>query len=223
MRKTMSTSPQPDSDSYIAKMMLLKTYNKLDSLREVGVPEAISHLLKFPNHSTDTTFVNIYMTHVLRHMYDLAQHQDMEEIMNVEDDEFDSEIVVTDGGFCIVSLFDDYAYRGPELTEYCLYDYCPQFYKRKKLSGLSFDTHHPQHTYYSQFLRKNDSVTVPTLPGEVLFVKQDSEDEKKREDYYCLIALTFFRWFHRRTQPRKAEDAQLRILKHNVINANIPA
>ena len=65
MRKTMTTSPQPDSDSYIAKMMLLKTYNKLDSLREVSVPEAISHLLKFPDHYTDATFVNIHTTHVL--------------------------------------------------------------------------------------------------------------------------------------------------------------
>ena len=32
MCKTMTTSPQPDSDLYIMKMMLLKTYNKLDSL-----------------------------------------------------------------------------------------------------------------------------------------------------------------------------------------------
>ena len=72
MRKTISTSPQPDSDSYIAKMMLLKTYNKLDSLREVGVPEAISHLLKFPDHYTDATFVNIHTTHILRYMHDLS-------------------------------------------------------------------------------------------------------------------------------------------------------
>src|SRR5216117_811532 len=27
IHKTMTTSPQPDSDSYIVKMMLLKTYN----------------------------------------------------------------------------------------------------------------------------------------------------------------------------------------------------
>ena len=72
MRKTISTSPQSGSDSYIAKMMLLKTYNKLDSLREVGVPEAISHLLKFPDHYTDATFVNIHTTHILRHMHDLS-------------------------------------------------------------------------------------------------------------------------------------------------------
>ena len=32
MHKTMTMSPQPSSDLYIMKMMLLKTYNKLDSL-----------------------------------------------------------------------------------------------------------------------------------------------------------------------------------------------
>ena len=208
MRKTMTTSPQPGSDSYIAKMLLLKTYNKLDSLREVGVPEAISHLLKFRDHYTNATFVNIHTTHVLRHMRDLVEHQDVEHDVDVdvEDDEFNSEIVVTDRGFCTVSLFDDYAYRGPELAEYCLYDYCAQVYKHRKLSGLSFDSHHPQHAHYSQFLRKPDSMTVPTLLGKLLFVKPDSEEDKKREDYYCLIASIFFPWSHRRT-PKSSEES----------------
>jgi len=72
VRKAISTSPEPGSNAHIAKSMLLKTYNKLDSLREVGVPEAISHLLKFPDHYTDATFVNIHTTHLLRHMRDLT-------------------------------------------------------------------------------------------------------------------------------------------------------
>ena len=85
-------------------------------------------------------------------MLDLAQHQLIDN--DVQEDDFNSEIIVTDRGFCTVSLFDDYAYRGPELAEYCLYDYCAQFYKRRKLSGLSFDSHHPQSAHYSQFLKK---------------------------------------------------------------------
>ena len=92
VRKAMSTSPEPGSNAYIAKSMLLKTYNKLDSLREVGVPEAISNLLKFPDHYTDAMFVNIHTTHILRHMHDLVEHQDVEENVDVEDDEFNSEI-----------------------------------------------------------------------------------------------------------------------------------
>jgi len=216
MRKTMTTSPQPGSDSYIAKMLLLKTYNKLDSLREVGVPEAISHLLKFRDHYTNATFVNIHTTHVLRHMRDLVEHQDVEHDVDVdvEDDEFNSEIVVTDRGFCTVSLLDDYACRGPELADYCLYDYCAQFYKRRKLSGLPFDPRHPQHAHYSQFLRKTDPVTVPTLLGKLLFVKPDSEEDKKREDYYCLIASIFFPWSHRRT-PKSSEESWEQFVEAN--------
>src|SRR6266480_2009155 len=81
------------------------------------------------------------------------------------------------------SLLLDYAYRGSSLAQYCLYDYCAQFYKQKKLNGLFFDAHHPQHVHYSQFLR-NDSAIVPTLLGKLLFIKPDAEDEKKSEDYY---------------------------------------
>ena len=52
----------------VGKMMLLKVYNKMDSYREVRVPEAISHLLDYPDHYTDTTFVNIHTTHLLNHI-----------------------------------------------------------------------------------------------------------------------------------------------------------
>src|SRR5947207_1469543 len=162
----MSTFPKLGSNAYIAKSMLLKTYNKLDSLREVSVPEAISHLLKFPDHYTDMTFVNIHTTHVLRHMHDLVQDMECDIDIDAEEDDFNSEIVITDRGFCTISLFDDYAYRGPEFADYCLYDYCTQFYKRRKLSGLPFDPRHPQHVHYTQFLRKTDTITVPTLLGK---------------------------------------------------------
>ena len=70
-----------------------------------------------------------------------------------EDDEFSSEIIVTKRGYTTVSLFDDYAYRGESLANYCLYDYCSQFYKFKRLNGLPFDSPHPQSDTYSQFLR----------------------------------------------------------------------
>src|SRR5947207_700127 len=213
IHKTMSTSPQSGSDAYISRMMLLKMYNKLDSLREVAVPEAISHLLKFPDHYTDATFVNIHTTHVLRHMCDLAQHQLIDNDIDVQEDDFNSEIIITDRGFCTISLFDNYAYHGPHLVEYCLYDYCVQFYKRKKLNGLLFDTHHPQHAHYSQFLRK-DSMTVPTLLGKLLFIKPDSEEEKKREDYYCLITSMFFPWSHRRT-PKSPEESWEQFVEAN--------
>jgi hypothetical protein len=85
----MPTFPQPGSDTYIAKMMLLKTYNKLDSLREVGVPEAISHLLTFPDHYNDARFVNIHTTHSSCHMHDLVQNQLIDD--DIEEGDFNSE------------------------------------------------------------------------------------------------------------------------------------
>jgi hypothetical protein len=125
-------------------------------------------------------------------MHDLVQYQDMECDIDddAEEDEFNSEIIVTDRGFCTISLFDDYAYRGSELVDYCLYDYCAQFYKRRKLSDLLFDPRHPQHAHYSQFLRKTDIIIVSILLGKLLFIKP--KDDKKKEDYYCLIASMFF-------------------------------
>ena len=90
--------------------MLLKLNNKLDSLRKVGVPEAISHLLKFPDHYTDAKFVNIHTTHLLRYMRDLVQQQCTQEDADEDGDEdggedvFNSEIIVTDRGFRCVSF-----------------------------------------------------------------------------------------------------------------------
>ena len=141
---------------------------------------------------TNMMFLNIHTTHVLRYMHDLVEHQLVEDDVDAEENEFNSEIIIIDREFCIVSLFNDYAYRESELANYCLYDYCVQFYKSKKLSDLFFDSCHSQHAHYSQFLRNIDSVTVSTLLEKLLFVKSDFEDEKKKEDYYCLIASMFF-------------------------------
>src|SRR5579859_7371915 len=55
-------------DVDIAKIVLHKTYNKLDSHREVGMPEALSHLLNLPDHLTAATFENIHTSHLLHHL-----------------------------------------------------------------------------------------------------------------------------------------------------------
>ena len=57
-------------------------------------------------------------------------------------------------------------------------------------------------------------MTVPTLLGKLLFVKSDSEDEKKREDYYCLIASMFFPWSHRWT-PKSSEESWEQFVEAN--------
>ena len=53
-RKSLSTSPEPGSNADIAKKMLLKTYKKLGGLREVSVPEALSHLTIIQTQSLST-------------------------------------------------------------------------------------------------------------------------------------------------------------------------
>jgi len=48
------------TDFDLGKSMLIKTYNKLDSHREVGLPEIISHLLDFPDHYTSAAFRKLH-------------------------------------------------------------------------------------------------------------------------------------------------------------------
>jgi hypothetical protein len=49
------------------RSMLIKTYNK-SRHREVGIPDAISHLLDYSDVLTGATFQNIYTTHLLNHL-----------------------------------------------------------------------------------------------------------------------------------------------------------
>jgi len=45
VRKAFTSTPSLSASTDNGKLMLLKIYNKLDAYREVGVPEAISHML----------------------------------------------------------------------------------------------------------------------------------------------------------------------------------
>jgi len=56
------------SDFDLGKTMLIKTYNKLDSHREFGGPEIISHLLNFPDHYTGATFRKVHTTQLLKYI-----------------------------------------------------------------------------------------------------------------------------------------------------------
>jgi hypothetical protein len=67
VRKTMK--PTSESNADIGKNITLKTSNKIDSYREVGVPEAVSHLLHLPDHVTGAASVNIHIPCLLQHMH----------------------------------------------------------------------------------------------------------------------------------------------------------
>ena len=114
------------------KKVILKASNKIDSHREVDLPESISHLLRLLDHLTEATFVNIHITRLLQHMRQI--HDDSllhSEQLNTEslEQEDDANIVADDQGFILVPIFDDYAYRGEGFKDYCLYDYHSIFYK----------------------------------------------------------------------------------------------
>jgi PIF1-like helicase len=176
------------------KSMLIKTYNKLSSHREVSLPEIISHLLDYSDILTDAIFENIYTTHLLNHMkaYNNGQND------LIPTDLGDSSIVRVRNTVSIVALFDDYAHRGPGLANMCLYDYCSLVYRSYDAGGIPFDEGHPLQKSCRQFVRK-DKEAIPTLLGRLLFLRPDSEDESVRIDYFCLLSGLFLPWS--REQP----------------------
>src|SRR5579859_4221125 len=191
VRKSLSEQMFTD-DVDIAKKVLHKTYNKLDSHREVGMPEALSHLLNLPDHLTAATFENIHTSHLLHHL-DRSSNR---AAANVTEDNahFDSTVIHSPiSGFSIVSPFDDYAHRGQPLVSFCLYDYRSLVYKKKKKGGIPFSSNHPQYEHYRQFVRR-DIAAIPNLLGRLLFVQPTSDDEAQRCEYYCLVSGLFLPW-----------------------------
>ena len=182
------------ADVNIIKRFLIKTYNKLDTLREVGVPEAISHLLNIPDHYTDAVFERLHTSHLRRYIDRFSQDKHDEPKSDDEADEMlDVQLIKNDHKYNVISSFDDYAYRGPDLADFCLYDYCSIIYKKKRRGGISFTAEHPQHQSYHQFIRQ-DSYAVPNLLRRLLFISKSSQELSRREDYYCIVSFLFMPW-----------------------------
>ena len=178
------------------KQMLSKIYNRLDSHREVGIPEAISHLCGFPDRYTSGTFVNINTKILLCHIK--RRHLQMStESANENLDVFDSEILATGQGYRLMSPFDDYIHRGDHLSQLCLYNYYSLFNKERSRKGIRFDNLHPQADSHCQILCRS-SLQVPNLLGRLMFLRPDSDDQQVKEDYYCLVAPLFVPWSHHR-------------------------
>jgi len=196
-----SATPPPNP----GKQMLSKVYNRLDSHREVGLPEAISHLCGFPDHYTSATFVNINTKTLLYHVK--RRHRQCVADMDIDHTEngntghpdsdksevFDSEILTTQQGYRLLSPFDDYICRGEHLPHLCLYDYFSLFYKECSSKGIRFNDAYPKAKTHCQILHRG-SAQVPNLLGRVLFLRLDSKDEQVKEDYYCLMAALFIPW-----------------------------
>ena len=172
--------------------MILQIYNKIESHREVGVPEAISHLLDYPDHYSNMTFQNINTTQLWLYITRLQQSHDSQNIVG-DHDHVRSQIIDVQGGFTLLSPFDDYRFRGGVLAQYSLYDYCSLIYKRKLRSGLQFSVDHPQHATHTQFCRQSDDVR-PCLTGTLFHLHPNPSDLKLREKYFCILVGLFVPW-----------------------------
>jgi hypothetical protein len=120
------------ANTEIGKQMIRKVYNKIESHREVGLPEAVSHLLELPDYYTDADFPNINTTQLLSY-FKQPNSSSLAGVINnlattdVEDrdsvqDMLDSQIVAVGRQFKIINVFDDYRCRGDSLASCSLYN-----------------------------------------------------------------------------------------------------
>jgi len=197
------------ANTITGKKMITQIYNKIQSHREVGLPEAISHLLEVPDHYTEGKFVPISTTQLFYHFQALnhlglqntaADHADDAD----ESQDLDGEIVVEDRTYRFVSFFDDYQCRGPALAEYCLYDYVALYYKAKSKHGLPFTPEHPQHRNYSQVQRAEDGFVIPNVLGCLTYLTPTTKDQQEKEKYFCILTALFTPWS--KDTVRKSDD-----------------
>jgi PIF1-like helicase len=177
-------SMQTGDSSNFGRTLLTKTLNRTQSQREVGMPEAVWNLLQYPDHLTDCHFATLNTTKLMEYVKAM-ESMDGDSIM------VNGNIVGTDEGFKMSSVFDDYAYRPEAWKDMNAFDYFSVVYKQNQPGGVPFLEAHPLHGRFSQFVRR-DSKTIPTLYGKLVKWRQD-EDERE-EDGYCMLASLFLPW-----------------------------
>ena len=118
VHKAMELSSNLNTD--IGGKMVLKASNKIDSHREVGMPEAISHLMHLPDHFTGATTFYPHLLDTSGDNEDEASHVSQVDDMHVNDNEQENDANIMMGyhGFTLVPIFDDYVYRGEGLKDY---------------------------------------------------------------------------------------------------------
>jgi hypothetical protein len=136
MHPTVShpSSPTLVRNAFTTKKYFYSKY-KLTSHREVGIPEAISHLLSYPDVFSGATFENIYTTHLLNHLK--AYNNGQEDLTPT--DLGDSSIVRIRKIVSIVTLFDDYAHRGP-VWQTCAFTIIARWYTNLPMLAESHST-----------------------------------------------------------------------------------
>ena len=189
--RTAFTSVSP-ANTLNGRRMILQIYNKIESHREVGVPEALSHLLDYPDYYSNMTFQNINTTQLWLYITRLQESHEHQNIVS-DSGHLHSQIIDIHEGLTLLFPFDDYRFRGETLAQYSLYDYCSLIYKRKLRNGLQFTIDHPQHATHTQFCRETDGVT-PCLTGTLLHLRPNSPDLRLREKFFCVLVALFVPW-----------------------------
>jgi hypothetical protein len=185
-----STSP---SNTPNGRRMILQIYNKIESHREIGVPEAISHLLRYPDHYTTMTFEIINTTQLWLYVTRIQDAYNRTD--NIDHSHLRSQIIPGPRGYTLLSPFDDYRLRGPSLADYCLYDYRVTIYKRKLCGGVQFSVDHPQHGTHSQFCRETANIT-PCLTGSLFHLSSNSTDANVRQKFFSILVALFIPWYN---------------------------
>jgi len=193
------------------RRMVLQIYNKIESHREVGVPEAISHLLGYPDHYTDMAFETTNTTQLW--LYIARMQNVYEQDDHLDDGRLRSQIVPVPGGYMLLSSFDDYRHRGEALADFCLYDYRSVIYKRKLHAVLRFSIDHPQHDTHTQLCRDASDIT-PSLTGSLFHLNPDSTDPEQREKFFCILTALFIPWSEDVPLKRVADSWELHFQAH---------
>ena len=192
------------SNVNITKTFLIKTYNKLNTQREIEVSEAISHLLNISDHYTEAIFERLHTSHLLQYIKRFGLDEQSEPSCEHDQDEIlDSQLIVSNKNYVAFSYFDDYACRGPYLNDLCLYDYCSLIYKSRGKGGIDFASEHSQYKSHRQFIRQ-DTCAISNLLERLLFVNKTSKDVEKQEQYYCLVSWIFISWSHEHPHQKVA-------------------
>src|SRR5579871_2826950 len=129
----------------------LRVFNRMSHDKEVSGVQVASSLLQLPAYYTPPTELHrINLYYLRRRLQSIIQHSDDDSGRNEE------QVAVKSNRNVLVSVFDDYKWRGSDLKDLCLYEYVKIVRKRpaKNRTGndIDFDINHPEYEKKTQVI-----------------------------------------------------------------------
>src|SRR5436305_285237 len=101
----------------ITKTFLIKTYNKLNTQREIEMSKAIFHLLNISDHYTKAIFEHLHTFHLLQYIKRFGLDKQSESSCEHDQNEIlNSQLIVSNKNYVVFSYFDDYACKDSYLN-----------------------------------------------------------------------------------------------------------